>query len=1185
TLIFSVFPPVESFAAAPKSTFPNKTETMYIGEDYDFTGKATAVGSDISIVHVDIQGPDTQTKGVSYFREEDIGSSTFNYSNIDEFTWGDRLYSCQSNATMETSEPGKYWVIVYTKAEDGYTTTRTHIINLKLETPELSTHDGNEWLPYDEDHTFKWYSVPGASSYEVSVVSYDEKNKAYNIYTNKEVSTSKRSITVDEEDLFAGGALAVYITAYTNSGASSKASYIFPMEYEEKYLTVSDCDDLDPEKGSTAVFYVNTNVDFTVTSSKSWVTWSKVKQDDTHYKITLKATSANTGTSDRSAKITVSGDGVDSESFYVYQLAPEIELPSISNISVSQNVTLGDNISWSAYIDGNGSLLETVTVGVFSEQLSSSIYFRNTNIGKETYSLKGSVLTGGIVNGYDDSGNPKTLNLGLPGNYTVTFHAKTNASKNNYIATTPINITLTEPESTGILGDVNSDGNVNDLDLFVFKRYLDNIEGYTVNITAADITGNGEVTIDDYNILKNYLVSNLGYENLYDFYNPSSSSYKPTISGVNQVYYVNKGDSLTIPFTLIAQNNGKIEKVTMKHNFVGTLFQSQSYECNVNSYSNSFSISGYPLNEVGSHTFVIYCRASNYTVTSNEIIIFTVYVTEKECSHDNYDDQYLRTVYAGLYKTLVDHTYYHESKRVCKECGYEICTVAEDSVTEGHKLNSKGYCLCGYINTSGYAIWEGYNSSGKNVTVYSNPESTSKYGSIYSNECVSVLGECCGRYLIEYKLDSGGIKQGYVEKNTISKTNVNKGLYTLYVQSRYFYKNKNGLAEHGLIAEPGDYFAVKIYDNTQKKYISITSDSKLSWKCREDNATIDKYGTLCVKDACDELDLFYDGELVSSIEIGSLGNLSSYLQTYDSIIENWADKNMCPNNHYIVKDYKSTYNKTSKCYDVTMTVYNKSLLIYGVVTYDSTGKIYDIDYIESDFKSFSYVGEIVDAFRYVPDIFSGDMLQVTSGALALETKIEVSVPLGGHIEFLYPTDNDQIMYANIIQIVFAVLDAGMECYEFKEALPDVNEIVSNKTFREIWVKVLDEYYIYETIRDYWLNTSHQDGAKLLRDFMTFFTSEENKAMQDKLIKALVECFKNSPTECLLGVGEGVINCFIENGIPFAKVVSKGVTVAGDAMQVTSMIISLRNIYNTTSSSGHLFIYYPTSPEGSGGMPF
>ena len=60
-----------------------------------------------------------------------------------------------------------------TKAADGNTTQRVHIINLKLGAPELSSHDNNEWIPYDEDLKIKWYSVDGAAYFYVDVSVYD----------------------------------------------------------------------------------------------------------------------------------------------------------------------------------------------------------------------------------------------------------------------------------------------------------------------------------------------------------------------------------------------------------------------------------------------------------------------------------------------------------------------------------------------------------------------------------------------------------------------------------------------------------------------------------------------------------------------------------------------------------------------------------------------------------------------------------------------------------------------------------------------------------------------------------------------------------------------------------------------------------------------------------------------------
>ncbi len=108
----------------------------------------------------------------------------------------------------------------------------------------------------------------------------------------------------------------------------------------------------------------------------------------------------------------------------------------------------------------------------------------------------------------------------------------------------------------------------------------------------------------------------------------------PTITGVQPVYTLALGDTLTLDGTLTAAGDGKLNVVTLKHNETGTTFPPRRME--INSSTNTFNLADfgalttdeYPLNTVGVHEFVIYASADNYTVTNNAITSFAVQVVE-----------------------------------------------------------------------------------------------------------------------------------------------------------------------------------------------------------------------------------------------------------------------------------------------------------------------------------------------------------------------------------------------------------------------------------------------------------------------------------------------------------------------------------------------------------------------------
>ena len=68
-----------------------------------------------------------------------------------------------------------------------------------------------------------------------------------------------------------------------------------------------------------------------------------------------------------------------------------------------------------------------------------------------------------------------------------------------------------------IVGDVNSDGIVDDQDCIILTRYLAKWSGYDesmVNLIAADVSGDGKVNTQDRIILARHLAQWVGYEML-----------------------------------------------------------------------------------------------------------------------------------------------------------------------------------------------------------------------------------------------------------------------------------------------------------------------------------------------------------------------------------------------------------------------------------------------------------------------------------------------------------------------------------------------------------------------------------------------------------------------------------------------------------------------------------------------
>ena len=763
-----------------------------------------------------------QNTNKEVFRDEDVGSSTKTYriySDDDVFTENGheyKIYLAALDANGNVLNNGAAWNAIYVDNV------------LALDTPDITSHEKLSTHCTDEDLYVEWDPVDCATDYTIAAKKLNGEPKFNDNEAGTNITFSRTDncqIKINKSKLEVGKYYKVALCATnTKQGVSSDWASVYILMEESSYLDVSDCDDLDSASGSTGSFWIYSNLDWSITCNKSWLSWTKNQKDDTHTEIVVKATSANTGTSNRKATFTISAAGKDDVYVYVYQLAPEIEFPSFSGVSVTENVTLGEDITWSATVNGNGSLLETVTVGIYSKQNNDSVYLRNTNIGKETYVLNGFVTTGSVVSGYDASGNPKTLDMSSAGEYTVTFHASTDASTNNYAKTDPVTVTVTEPVGTGILGDVNSDGSVTNMDRYIFHRYLEG-DNISLDSAGADTNRDGSINYDDYVILSKHLSQMSGYEDLYTFSNATQA--KPILSGIQDRYTIKKGDSLKLSFSVSAIGGGLIEKITLKHNQTGTTFAPISYTTNNNTYSDVFNISGYPLNTIGSHDFIIYCRASNYTITDNAIYRFTVDVIDSECTHptEAIDDIYKSTVYDSAVNSSETHTYHHTFTRKCTNCGVDLGTVSSGCVTEGHSINKKGYCLCGYIDHSDYISWDAYNTSAGRSIVYRTPESTGYYGEIYADESVTVIGECCDRYLIEYSI-SGGTKIGYVNKDALYRTFAFNGntikLYDVIGTTRLYANTSELMSQiYGMYDRKSDDIATLIY------YRTINTDSAI----------------------------------------------------------------------------------------------------------------------------------------------------------------------------------------------------------------------------------------------------------------------------------------------------------------------------------------------------------------------
>ena len=130
--------------------------------------------------------------------------------------------------------------------------------------------------------------------------------------------------------------------------------------------------------------------------------------------------------------------------------------------------------------------------------------------------------------------------------------------------------------------------------------------------------------------------NNLGEEvKLITFAEKEIETGRPTVDGLSESYEITLGESFVLNGTVSAVENGLLNKVTLKHNQIATIFESQTLNIALESSTadlSEFIISAdeYPLNTVGTHEFIIYASADNFTETNNIVARFNVVVKSNE---------------------------------------------------------------------------------------------------------------------------------------------------------------------------------------------------------------------------------------------------------------------------------------------------------------------------------------------------------------------------------------------------------------------------------------------------------------------------------------------------------------------------------------------------------------------------
>ena len=614
-----------------------------------------------------------------------------------------------------------------------------------------------------------------------------------------------------------------------------------------------------------------------------------------------------------------------------------------------------------------------------------------------------------------------------------------------------------------------------------------------------------------------------------------------------------------------------MEKVTVKHNAANSTCTSSLTNSRSGVLECAFDITNSIFNNVGTYNFIVYAKTTNFTVTDNRIGSFTVTVTDKACQHKKYEDLYNRTEYTDIILTDAKHTSYIVYDRICKDCGVSLGEINGKTQTAGHTVNKKGYCDCGYIDVSGYTQAKAYNKTGSTQNVYRNPESWGWYGSIGANENVTILGEWGDRYLIEYSLTGGGVKQGYVPKSSLQK----HAKYSMCIDDKYYYNNIlecNKL----LVAEKYNYYQVKIYNETIGKYVSLSSDADLELVLYASNGmTIGKTGTLCVtpNDTEDNLlQLYYSGELVDSIYVMCCTDITRY-STLDAISDSvdWEKGNITPNSLMSMKRKSLTYSNTNQTWNLGLDFYNYSFTNSGIASYYANGEMYEFHLIDGRWEDFGFAEDMIKCITSVTDIphlITGNMDKRDSdffGHTFQKTSVQISIPKGGYVKLLCSNESDEVLFANITDMIIGFFETSGE---FKALMGDLKlndnlrNCIDRSKFSNKVIAVLNNYNMLGKIREIIIK---EEAANAVSQILSILSGNEN-AMKD-ILAGMTECMASLPENVAYDFANKAFDLVIKGDKK--HVFTQSIIAAGKSVEFAGIIkFTAAEIMNGNTYSTH-----------------
>lgn len=810
----------------PKSemstTFNTSALTLSEGETFYFEGiVSTTATAGLNNLQLNINSSESNGIGINYYRAENIGTQTFNLSSVPSFIAGETVTGYDNLGNPQSIEltAGTTWYV--------------HIFATDM--------DGNAL----GDSIKKTITIEEAEQVKPSISGLE------NQYTVTKGNDLKLNFTVKAGN---EGSLNK-VTLKHNEVGTTFAPITYELNYTTSTLSVQDLvlsgNSYPLNTIGTHEFVVYASADnYTVTDNSIAV-----------FTITVEDTNTELSTTFDTSAITLA----EGETFDFEGLVSTTAEAGLKNLQI--NINSADN---------NG-------VGIN--------YYRAENIGTQEFDLSSvpSFIAGETVTGVDNAGNEQKLQLTAGTTWYVHIFA-TDEDGNALGDSIKKHITIDEHPAAFLVGnkyiqttykfDITSETKpyINFTDIDCGKFYVLATDpafsgtyefSYKVNDDMITLTADSEygfngmadeivLQIIDKKTLEvvsfkpetsggsSYMV---GWTGIGDTFELEVVQAKPTVKGLQNSYAITQGEDLKLNFSVTAGNGGKLNKVTIKHNVVGTTFAPITYELNYSTdilTVQDLILAGdmYPLNNVGTHEFVVYASADNYTVTNNSVAVFRVEVKGNTCVHD-YNITNIQTISAKYLhlddkQHIENYDVYDEYK--CKLCGYAY-TISQTpkynikTHTALYALDDNGYiCVCGYINVGDYVQWESHlKESVGNQAVYNNiynNKLSDPIGSVWHNDNIIILGciEKNNVYYIQYPTYTGGYKYGFIKKDLITppiNTTPPLKSFNQYMVEYFipkFYNQSLGISEQLFLQDYSTAKQIAESIDSSESYWYLTSD-------------------------------------------------------------------------------------------------------------------------------------------------------------------------------------------------------------------------------------------------------------------------------------------------------------------------------------------------------------------------